>query len=1775
MGQLKVHGLREAGAESRLPLLNEKIQLKDAVQIESVSREDSELLDLQGVEPTDVVEVELEDGTVIWTRVDALREATQDVRQRGDGEEVLTCFFPLAGSDRGLVSWAIKSLKFFDYDIAQYSALKVAHRVESQLAGPEGIYRIDANGDLTRDKIQPGSEKVLLFIHGTASSTDSAYCGLTRTPPAQSDNPDMTQHFKKLHAHYGGRVYGFEHKTLTETPAANALKLLQQLPRENIPPLHVVSHSRGGLVGDLLAHGGIDAFPDADLEAYNVPEEQRATYRSLSKALVQQKPRVERFIRIACPAAGTTLASGRLDIYLSIMVNLIGKIPAIGPFVEGFGDLVAAVAKERADPAVLPGLAAQMPTSALVRALNGSGQVLDTDLTVIAGNSGGFIKNLANLFYWTANDLVVDTRSMYGGAQRSQRRWYCAEGSEVDHVSYFRHEETVKKLVHGLTREPDDTSGFEMSKPKGAARGAAQQPQDNPEKPCVILLPGIMGSHLAVVEGDSDRDRIWLDPKSIMFGGIEHLDLAAKSTVEPDGLISLAYGDLIDYLRGEGGQHVIPFAYDWRLSVRQAAQRLDEIVTTRTSVSSAPIRIVAHSMGGLVARAYIAYQPERWELLVRQHDARLIQLGTPNGGSYVIPRILLGEETILRQLAALDLDKDINAWARIVAQFPGLLEMAPHSAAPDFFEPATWSKFAGIKAIPSPEALSAARTTVENLAAVDLSAHPVVYVAGHGASTPILAEDSDGRLRLGETTDGDGRVTWQSGIPQGVPTYYIPVEHGSMADDERSFDGIRELIESGKTGQFERNPLKPMAPPSRGLGPLAQEGADIFPDERALVTAALGMGTEAQVARAKPDEKRPATIVEVAHGDLAYARYPVMIGHYEGDTIMSAEAHIDRSLGGKLSQRNQLELYPGAIGTAEVVLRDKAAPSQLLPGAIVVGLGSVGTLTRGGLSNTVKSGLLRYVQEALDRGENTTALRVSTMLIGSGETGLTMEQVVESILTGLDLANRRLREVHNADGQVIAAIAGLEILELYLDTALQALHAATRITGLDQGISVKDTLRRLSGGEQRASFSESKGWWSRIVISSDNKQSKKPRKSHKLTFRVYGDRARADQLSLQVQRPLVDSMIASAMGSSRAPTEKLPQTLFELLLPHELKGSAADRQNLVVGVDPFSAQYPWEMLVDRYDATGRPLAVVAGLLRQLDVQDPPAVSHPEGRRILVVGDPPSSMQALPAAEKEAKAVADRFEKRGSDWHVIRQIRNDPGQPAIHSRSIIEEILTSDARILHVAGHGVYDPDDSQRTGAVIGADPNDPGKPVLFTPSLVRQMRLTPELVFINCCHLGRITDTPQHLLAANLATGFIEAGVRAVVAAGWAVDDHAAETFAASFYAAILSGAAFGEAVRTARSQTYRDHPQTNTWAAYQCYGNPGFQLLADPGVRKQAANPSYDRLLDPAEVEAQLSNLVSRVQARREVGDGSGRNDSKSQLDHIKNTARARGWADCCGVALAIARVHGELEEFAEAIQWFDKARAADDGSVTLRDLEQHANYMARRGADLADGSDAASREMGLALIDRAINDIDRVLDCGKTAERWAIRGSASKRKLKYVKARTQREQLLRSMTESYANAAELGATDWYYASSNALSGILLLGGPWDTPKHAIPLARTDQFQRALQEVRAHVTNLDIKSFWNAVADPDLRVIESLHDGTLGGSTDAIREGYLAVVNEHGLPHQLNSSLFQIDFLSDMFRELKPGEPGPLSTKKARDAAARALSKLRKELEARIRVK
>ena len=59
--------------------------------------------------------------------------------------------------------------------------------------------------------------------------------------------------------------------------------------------------------------------------------------------------------------------------------------------------------------------------------------------------------------------------------------------------------------------------------------------------------------------------------------------------------------------------------------------------------------------------------------------------------------------------------------------------------------------------------------------------------------------------------------------------------------------------------------------------------------------------------------------VSVLHSHLRQADYPVAIGDYRDDTIVSAEAALDVALGGRLSRRLDLDVYAGTAGAVEIL----------------------------------------------------------------------------------------------------------------------------------------------------------------------------------------------------------------------------------------------------------------------------------------------------------------------------------------------------------------------------------------------------------------------------------------------------------------------------------------------------------------------------------------------------------------------------------------------------------------------------------------------------------------------------------------------------------------------------------------------------------------------------------------------------------------------------------------------------------------------------------------
>jgi len=725
------------------------------------------------------------------------------------------------------------------------------------------------------------------------------------------------------------------------------------------------------------------------------------------------------------------------------------------------------------------------------------------------------------------------------------------------------------------------------------------------------------------------------------------------------------------------------------------------------------------------------------------------------------------------------------------------------------------------------------------------------------------------------------------------------------------------------------------------------------------------------------DPSRPRTRVRISHGDLRFARHHVLVGHYPGSTLVGGEGALDELLDGRLSRAAMLGIYPGPIETCQVF----TDPEQWSrpPGAVVAGLGPIGGLSAATLARAIAHASLTAALGHLKGGASAPDTEVrqvslSSLLIGTGQGGLPVRDSVQALLTGVQRANDRL-----ADTQLPVHIAEIEVVELWQDRALQAVESlASSLTNgeLSDSFTAELRLEERPGRQRRLLFSEPTGWWQQVRVCSEPDGG--------LTFEASTRRAGTPTRTVPTQRALVDRLVESLVDSP-SPDPSAARTLFELLFPNDLKAQAPDTDNLVLLVDRGSAHYPWELLDDQETQEDRePLGVRRGLVRQLEGSSMRShVLSATSSRALVVGDTASGLSALPAAQKEARNVAKALRDSGFEADPLI---------AESGTKVVQALFSTSYRVVHLAGHGVYewplgDGTDATVTGMVLGNG-------MYLTAGEVGQMRQVPELVVVNCCHLGSmgpagpaspvgpagasspgVSSGPgvspgtgqrtgnYHRLAASFATELIDIGVRVVVACGWAIDDGAAATFATTFYDRMLSGLTFGEALAAARWQTWNDHPAVNTWGAYQCYGDPDYRLASDVVVHRAATVRRAPASADQARVE--IENLSQSVDVSRNTRFG---------LDRLRELYEALAPEDREDDALQvlIARTYNKFGDFDRATQYFEQTLAHGGTALTVRDFEVWIDQVVRAAASGSDSVDDA-----VATIESAIDQLRSLLD------------------------------------------------------------------------------------------------------------------------------------------------------------------------------------------------------
>jgi hypothetical protein len=296
-----------------------------------------------------------------------------------------------------------------------------------------------------RDWSMLTGKNVLLFIHGTSSTTSGAFQGL-------KNFPDVA---RELYSRYENRVIGFNHHTLTKSVAQNVADLYGELaPGEYT--FDIVSHSRGGLVARSLLE--LDATQMSTLlkSPWSLPYGIRLS--------------VNKIVFVGTPNAATDLADPKdVPAVLNRLAAIIGLLKDAPPvlalgavlslasgvaqsILEGISDVGEAGLKS------LPGLVDMAPGCALLNCLANADPSrywaiqaqyrADGRLTSVLENKG-----LDILFHDKANDLIVPTDgvSQTTGFQLTKLNpphlWAFKPEDGVNHVNYFYQSATWNNIL--------------------------------------------------------------------------------------------------------------------------------------------------------------------------------------------------------------------------------------------------------------------------------------------------------------------------------------------------------------------------------------------------------------------------------------------------------------------------------------------------------------------------------------------------------------------------------------------------------------------------------------------------------------------------------------------------------------------------------------------------------------------------------------------------------------------------------------------------------------------------------------------------------------------------------------------------------------------------------------------------------------------------------------------------------------------------------------------------------------------------------------------------------------------------------------------------------------------------------------------------------------------------------------------------------------------------------------------------------------------------------
>jgi pimeloyl-ACP methyl ester carboxylesterase len=343
----------------------------------------------------------------------------------------------------------------------------------------------------------------------------------------------------------------------------------------------------------------------------------------------------------------------------------------------------------------------------------------------------------------------------------------------------------------------------------------------------VLIVPGIAGT---ILQRTSDATEVWPNvDKMLVSPSDSYLDAlalnpmgdasfgGAQSTIRAVAILQTAtltaagitlfsddfYGNLINALKGDGymeNQNLFTVPYDWRLDINKSAATLAAKIAQAVAASpTGKIAIIAHSMGGLLVKKYLA------SLASAPFLDKVVLVGVPELGAPYAFKILNYGDNLGIPIANQDEIK------KIAQNMPAIYELLPskkYTASVGGYVQDFRSGSGAVGAAAANNALAnladALHQSVDNVPSAGTS--PNVYtIMGCGKPTITGYDLYDNGVVDLERGSGDGTVPDASAMAMETGTshnYFVlsgvtGIDHTGLMSDARPVALIKNIIDGG------------------------------------------------------------------------------------------------------------------------------------------------------------------------------------------------------------------------------------------------------------------------------------------------------------------------------------------------------------------------------------------------------------------------------------------------------------------------------------------------------------------------------------------------------------------------------------------------------------------------------------------------------------------------------------------------------------------------------------------------------------------------------------------------------------------------------------------------------------------------------------------------------------------------------------------------------------------------------------------------------------------